>query len=56
MKYLVRVNCEYSIEIEAESSDEAVDKAQNIDLVKWDQAWSGVEAEDPNAPEDRDGI
>jgi len=47
MTFLVRTNCEYSIEIEAGSREEAVEKAGHIDYEKhWTQAWAPMEAEE----------
>lgn len=45
-QYLVRTNCEYSIEIEAASADEVMEKAQAIDVEEWGKAWAEVEAEE----------
>ena len=46
-RWLVRVNCEYSIEIEAPNADEAIEKAGHIDFEQhWIQAWSDFEAEE----------
>lgn len=45
-RFLVRTNCEYSIEIEAANADEAIEKAQAIDVEEWSQAWADVEAEE----------
>ncbi|MEW6048299.1 MAG: hypothetical protein AB1609_17790 [Bacillota bacterium] len=45
-QYLVRTNCEHSIVIEAASADEAMEKAQAIDVDSWSQAWAVVEAEE----------
>jgi len=43
--YLVRSNCEYSIEVTAASSEEAKVKAHQTDFKDWQQAWSETEAE-----------
>ncbi|MEW6048084.1 MAG: hypothetical protein AB1609_16690 [Bacillota bacterium] len=45
-QYLVRTNCEYSIVIEAASADEAMEKAQAIDVEEWSQAWAELEVEE----------
>jgi len=44
--FIVRLNCEYSIEIEAEDADGAMDKASEVDCADWNQAWSVIEAEE----------
>jgi hypothetical protein len=45
--FVVRTNCEYSIEIEAESREQAVEKAEHIDFEQhWTQAWAPMEAEE----------
>jgi hypothetical protein len=45
--FVVRTNCEFSIEIEAESAEKAVEKAGHIDFEKhWTQAWAPMEAEE----------
>ena len=46
MRYIVRVNCEYSSVIEAESSEEALALALPQDVNEWAQAWSETEAEE----------
>ena len=43
--YEVRTNCEYVLIVEADSVDEAMDKASKVDLSEWDQAWAPYEAE-----------
>lgn len=46
-KYIVRVNCEYSIEVEAHDHEQAQAKASAIDVVDWDmKAWSDIEVEE----------
>jgi hypothetical protein len=44
-RYEVRTNCEYVIEIEVSSAEEALAKAEKIDTAEWDQAWAEMEAE-----------
>ncbi len=44
-RYLVRVNCEYSLEMQGDDPQMAMDKAQRIDVASWIQAWSPIEAE-----------
>ena len=44
--WIVRLNCEYSIEIEADDADGAMDKSNKISLEDWNQAYSGIEAEE----------
>ncbi len=45
MVFLVRTNCEYSIEVIADSADEAMELASDIDYEHWNQAWATYEAE-----------
>ena len=45
-RFLVRTNCEYSIEIEAATPDEAMEKAQAIDVAEWGQAWAPIEVDE----------
>ena len=46
-RFLVRTNCEYSIEIEAATADDAIEKAGHLDFEQhWTQAWAPMEAED----------
>lgn len=45
MKWEVRTNCEYAIEVEAEGEEAALDQALAIDLEGWSQAWAPPEAE-----------
>lgn len=49
-KFLVRANCEYSILIEADSEEQAIEKALDTsnDMKDWEQAWSQYEAEPSN--------
>lgn len=44
-RFLVRANCEYSLEVEAGDADEAVSKADDIDVAEWSQAWAPIEVE-----------
>jgi len=44
--YIVRTNCEHSIAIEAESADQAIAKAREIDVAEWGQAWADIEVGD----------
>lgn len=43
--FLIRVNCEYSIEVEAPDADAALRSAELVDLEDWSQAWSEAEVE-----------
>lgn len=45
-KFVVRKGAEYSLQVEAESSEEAVAKAHEIPLECWDVAWSDVEQDE----------
>jgi hypothetical protein len=44
-RYQVRTHCEYVLEIEASSAEEALAKAEKIDTAEWDQSWAEMEAE-----------
>lgn len=45
--YTVRVNAEYSTEVDAPNEDAAIAQAMAVDLKDWDQvAWSEPEAEE----------
>jgi hypothetical protein len=45
--FLIRQNCEYSIEIEAADAEEAIEKAGHIDFDQhWTQAWSPMEVDE----------
>jgi|GEM_PF-6894567 len=45
-RFLVRTNCEYSIEVDAADADEATRKADTIDLSEWNESWAEFEAEE----------
>lgn len=45
-RFVVRTNCEYSIEVEADNADEAMAKADKIDVADWQQAWAPFEADE----------
>lgn len=44
--FIIRANCEYSIEIKAETEDAAIEKAQDIDIQTWNMSWSVMEIEE----------
>jgi len=44
--FIVRTNCEYSIEVEADNENEAMSKADKIDVATWTQAWAPYEVEE----------
>lgn len=44
-KFLVRANCEYSIEVEASDALKAMALANEKPSNEWEQAWSPAEAE-----------
>ena len=46
----VRTNCEYVLEVDAESEEEAIAKANKIDVTEWDQAWAPMEIEEVARP------
>ena len=45
-RFLVRIHCEYSLQVEAADAEEAMKKAEKIDLSEWAQAWAETEAEE----------
>jgi hypothetical protein len=45
-KHIVRKNCEYSMAIEAESAEEAIQIADKIPDNEWNQSWSALEVEE----------
>lgn len=45
-RFLIRRNCEYSIEVDAETEEEAINEANSNPLDEWTQAWSPTEVED----------
>ncbi len=45
MKFIVRTNCEYSMAVDATSAEEALKKAEKVDVKEWGQAWAPMEAE-----------
>lgn len=44
-RFTVRTNCEFSLSIEADTADTAIEKAQNILYSEWDTAWAPIEAD-----------
>ena len=42
-KWEARTNCEYILQVEADSSVEAIRKANEIDLDEWEHSWSEIE-------------
>ena len=44
--FIVRTNCEYAIEIEAETEEDAMKEAEKIPVNEWGQAWAPYEAEE----------
>lgn len=45
MKFEVRTNCEYCLQVEADSIEEALKKAELVTLDDWDHSWAPNEAE-----------
>jgi hypothetical protein len=43
--WIVRTNCEYSLAIEAETAEEAMQQAEAVPYSEWGQAWAEYEAE-----------
>jgi hypothetical protein len=50
MTYLVRTNCEYSIQVDADNEEHACDLAAQIPYGEWGQAWAPYEAEEEPTP------
>ena len=44
--FIVRLNCEYSLDVDAEDMDDAIAQANEIDCSEWSQSWSCIEAEE----------
>ena len=44
-KWLVRTSCEYSLLVDAETEEEALQAANETPKTEWDQAWSSDEVE-----------
>lgn len=44
--FLVRKNCEYSVQVLAKDEDEAMEKAAKLPSSSWSEAWSPFEAEE----------
>ena len=51
-RFEVRTNCEYVLHVEASSEEEALAKAEKIDMAEWDTAWAEMEAEPVGAADD----
>lgn len=45
-QFVVRTNCEYSVQVEAASADAAIAMVEHEDVAEWAQAWSEIEAEE----------
>jgi len=45
-RYLIRHNCEYTQEVEAETPEEAIKIAGFPDTDGWTQAWAPAEVEE----------
>lgn len=46
MTFIVRTNCEFSLLVEADNAEDAIKKASDVPIDKWDKAWSDSEAEE----------
>ena len=44
-RFTVRTNCEFSLSIEADNADAALEQAQKVSYAHWDTAWAPIEAE-----------
>jgi hypothetical protein len=49
--YLVRMNCEYSYQLEAENEAQALEEVMKIHHEHWDKAWSSTEVEEVKPPQ-----
>lgn len=47
-KYIVRTSTDYDLEIEAESEEDAKEKASHIEFSEWGQCQSPYEVEESN--------
>ena len=46
-KWTVRTNCEYAHTVDADSAEDALRKASELDLADWhSEAWAPMEAEE----------
>ncbi len=46
-RFLIRANCEFSIEVEAADAEEAIEKAGHIDFDQhWTHAWAPLEVDE----------
>ena len=56
-RYIVRTNCEYSLEIEAKDVRDAIQKARESfcdDPDEWNESWSPFDAEEESLCDDPD--
>jgi hypothetical protein len=49
MRYLIRMNCEYSLVVEAASPEEATERAKDTPTEQWDVAWAELDVEEEEA-------
>jgi len=46
-RFLIRTNCEFTVEVEAASAEEALRKASRLDYDEhWTQSWAPMEVDD----------
>jgi len=46
-RFLIRTNCEYTVEVEAASAEEALEKAADLDIgQRWTQSWAPFEVDE----------
>ena len=45
-RFIVRKDIYYSVQIEAENADEALDQAEKLEIELWDRDDSGYEVEE----------
>ena len=45
MKWLIRTTCDYSLEVKADTQEEAEEKAANTDMSNWGHEWDEYETE-----------
>jgi len=51
-KYLLRMNCEYTLIVEADNHELAEDIADGSDMEAWDSSWSEMDCEKIGGEED----
>ncbi len=44
-RFIVRTDCEFSLSIEADNADAAIEQARESPYSDWDTAWAPIEAD-----------